>query len=241
MNRLFSVSILVLAWSTQAWAVVCKTVDANGLVSYTDVPVEECRNPVKLPDYSRYSPRPISTPSGPVTATETERFTGYSAMTIVTPDANGTVRSNEGRVPVAVELEPVLQADHRVVLLLDARPVEGEFSGTNIELSGVERGTHSLRAQVKDADGTVLISSPSVLFTLRKRGLLDGPPDVENPVEPEPPEPGFPSEPNPNPGFVAPGEPPDYSPGTPNYTPPSGGIPTTPGRTNPAFAPKYNP
>ena len=40
-------------------AVVCKTVDAEGVVGYTDVPVEECANPITLPDYSRYAPRPI--------------------------------------------------------------------------------------------------------------------------------------------------------------------------------------
>lgn len=241
MNRSVCLSILALAWSTQAWAVICKTVDADGLVGYTDVPVEECQNPVKLPDYSRYSPRPIPNATSPVNATQAEPFTGYSELAIVRPEANGTVRSNEGRVPVAIEIQPMLQTGHRISLLLDGRPVDGEFSGTNIDLSGVERGTHSLQAQVKDAAGATMISSASVLFTLRKRGLFDGPPDVENPVEPPSPEPGFPSEPNPNPGFVAPDGAPDYSPGTPNYAPPSGGISTTPGRTNPAFAPNYNP
>lgn len=240
MDKSLFLSFLILAFSTQASAVICKSVDADGVVSYTDLPVQECQNPVRLPDYSRYSPRPIATPASPVTASEAAGFAGYTSLAIVAPEANGTVRSNEGRVSVGINLEPLLQQNHRIRLLLDGQAVPGDFDGPVIDLSGVERGTHSLRAQVTDATGTVLISSPSVLFTLRKRGLFDGQPEVTLPVEPVPPQPGFPSDPSSNPGFGAPSNPPNYSPGTPNYTPSGGGISTTPGQTNPAFAPSFN-
>ena len=179
----------------------------------------------------------------PAHATE---FNGYSSIAIVAPTPNGTVRNNEGRVPVGIELQPGLQPGHEVTLLLDARPVPGTFSGTNIDLTGVERGTHTLRAQVRDAAGKVLIDSPSILFTMRQRGLFDGAAKKpENPIEPEP---GFPNPGNPNPGFVSPSDPPDfdpeapdYNPQSPDYTPGNGGIPASPRGDNPAFAPKYTP
>ena len=53
----------------------------------------------------------------------------------------------------------------------------------------------------------------------------------------------------PKPNYRAPGDPdypapgaPDYrSPAQPGYTPKGGGVSSTPGRTNPAFTPKYTP
>lgn len=242
MNRLFLAVLVALILPVNAYAVICKTVDADGVVGYSDVPAAECPQAVKLPEYSSYTPRPITQPPTAAAATTPQgeaEFNGYSSIAIVAPTPNGTVRNNEGRVPVGIDLQPGLQPGHAVTLLLDARPVPGTFSGTNIDLNGVERGTHTLRAQVKDAAGSVLIDSPSILFTMRQRGLFDGAADKpENPVEPGP---GFPSPGNPNPGFGSPNDPPDFNPGTPNFTPGSGGIPASPGGNNPAFAPNYTP
>lgn len=159
-------------------AVICKTVDADGVISYTDVPVEECRTPVKLPDYSRYTPRPIQQPATPPRGSKGEpsepAFAGYQSMQILQPVPDGTVRSNEGKVPVSIALEPALQEGHLVKLYIDGEPVRGSFSGVDIELSGLERGTHQLRAEVVDAGGQQLIGSTGVAFTLRKTGLFDG-------------------------------------------------------------------
>jgi hypothetical protein len=161
-----------------AQAVICKTVDADGVVSYTDVPVEECQTPVTLPDYSRYTPRPIQQPASPSRdqqpAEPQTAFAGYSSMQILQPEPDGTVRSNEGKVPVSIALEPPLQEGHLVKLYVDGELVRGSFAGLDIELSGLERGTHQLRAEVVDAAGSRQIGSPSVSFTLRKTGLFDG-------------------------------------------------------------------
>ena len=226
-----SLLLALLLVPALAQAVICKSVDAEGVVSYTDVPAGECGQEVKLPDYSRYAPRPIQRRSpGSAEATGSEmRFERYQTMSIVEPEQNGTVRSNDGQIAVAVDLQPDLQAGHKVVLLLDGRKVDGEFGSLNIQLSGVERGSHMLRAQVVDARGATLIASSSVRFTLRKLGLNDPGSKPEQPIEP--------------------GKPPYQPPGTPDYRPPAGGsyapggssgpISTTPGQTNPAFTPKY--
>ena len=50
----------------------------------------------------------------------------------------------------------------------------GSFGGQAIELSGVERGTHSLRARVVDERGKRLIETAEVQFHLRRIGLFDG-------------------------------------------------------------------
>jgi hypothetical protein len=248
-TRLYLAACLVAWWlPSSVGAVICKTVDADGVVSYSEVPASECPEAVKLPDYSRYAPRPIddsgNAPAAEATADEpVAPFAGYTRMAITEPAVNGTVRNNQGDVPVTIELEPELQPGHTIALTLDGRPVEGAFASTRLQIAGVDRGTHTLRAQVNDETGLVLIASSPALFTLRRRGLLDGPPDVETPVEPSP---GFPG--NGDADFGSPGTPPDYTPGEPDYTPGApdytpggGGIPSAPGGNNPAFAPKYTP
>ena len=162
-----------------AHAVICKTVDADGVVAYTDVPSRECQTPVKLPPNSTYEPRPL--PASVLGKKDDEPgekkgFNGYRSMQIVQPEADGTIRSSEGKVPVAIVLEPALHQGHRVAVFLDGKKVQGNFDGLAIELSGVERGTHSVRASIADAKGKKLIESPEVKFSLRQIGLFDGAP-----------------------------------------------------------------
>lgn len=157
-----------------AFAVICKTIDAEGLVSYADVPAAECPQQVKLPDYSRYAPRLLpETAAEEAPAEAVPRFTGYKSIKIVSPEIGGSVRNNQGRVPVAIALEPELQAGHRVTLVVDDRPLSTTFDGLAIELSGVQRGSHTLRAAVSDATGKRLIESSAVDFTMRQASRLE--------------------------------------------------------------------
>jgi hypothetical protein len=236
--------VLLLVVPSLAHAVICKTVQPDGTVSYADVPAAECQQPVDLPDYSRYAPRPIqqqqwtrSSPTGG-NLVRTER---YTSMAIVKPGPGSTVRDNDGQVVVNIALQPGLQQNHKVMLYLDGAPVGSGFEGTNIELNGVRRGSHSLRAVVLDPSGQRLIEAPAVRFTLRQASLLE---PARQPTEPpEPPKPGFPAEPGDGPPF-APGSGSDYAPpqnGGGSFQTKPGGIPSTPGATNPAFKPSFNP
>ena len=170
-----------------AFAVICKTIDAEGLVSYADVPAAECAQQVKLPDYSRYAPRLLpDTAAEAAPAEGVPRFTGYQSIRITQPEAGGSVRNNQGKVPVAIALEPELQAGHRVTLVVDDRPLSTTFDGLAIELSGVPRGSHRLRAAVSDEAGKRLIESSTVDFTMRQASRLEPQrqPDADGGPEP---------------------------------------------------------
>ena len=157
-----------------AQAVICKTVDADGVVSYADVPAAECPQKVDLPDYSRYAPRLVPEAAAEDAGTAAAPpFTGYRSIDIVQPNAGGSVRNNEGKVPVSILLDPSLQPGHRVSLIVDGRPLSATFDGLAIELSGVQRGSHELQAVVADASGKRLIQSSPVQFTMRQASRLE--------------------------------------------------------------------
>ena len=151
--------------------------------------------PVKLPAYSTFESLPVAVGADDAkdaADSEEDIFKGYQSINILQPEADGVVRSNEGKVPVAIKLEPGLQRGHRVALYIDGKAVEDGFDGLAIELSGVERGTHSIQAAVSDEKGKQLIKSASVSFTLRQTGLFDNagkqprPPTIQPVPRPRP-------------------------------------------------------
>lgn len=229
---------LFFVFSFPARAVICKSIDETGVVSYTDTPSTECENPVRLRGYSSYSPRRIDSPVDSATvgggAKTGEEFAGYRSMRMVQPADNATVRSNEGKVPIQIGLEPGLQPGHRIQLVLDGQPIGSPLSATDAVLSGIERGSHQLGARVLTGDGQVIGTVDSARFTLHSEALgTEQSNDGANPGETDPY----------RPDFTPPGNGDPFSPGfAPNgsYTPQPGGIPRSRG-TNPAFTPNYNP
>ncbi len=246
---LLLLSLSLLPWS--AHAVICKSVDAKGGVSYSDVPAAECRHPVKLPEVSRYAPPPTGDspllPAEPAGVEGVGVASGYTEMRIEQPKAGGTVRSNEGKVPVAVYLQPALQRGHYLQLVLDGTPVGKPVASLGTTLSDVTPGTHSLSARVVDAEGRVLYSTGSIPFTLHReaRETTTAPPsgDAFAPRYAPLPKNGNGFRPGPAGKPFQPTGKPDYSPPpAPDYKPGGAPIPQTPGGNNhPAFAPRYRP
>ena len=98
---------------------------------------------------------------------------GYETLRISAPAEDETVHNNEGNVAVAVELSPPLRiaAGERIVLLLDGAVV-ASGSAQRFELTGIDRGTHSLRARVAAADGSAVAESATVTFHLWRASRL---------------------------------------------------------------------
>lgn len=159
-------------------AVICKTVDSEGVVAYAEVPANECRTPLKLPEYSRYAPRAVQQQGAAGDAASNDReagFEGYEFIEIVKPVPGEEMLSNEGKVPLALTLKPELQPGHRISVFLDNVLIPGGFDGLAIELTGVDVGGHKVRATVMDDGGTRLIDSAAVTFMLREAEQVDEP------------------------------------------------------------------
>ena len=167
MDRALLFSLLLLPGLAQA--VICKTVGADGEVSFSDVPAAECPQGSRIPDYRQAAPQ--AERAGAVDTGVSARqvkFAGYDSIEIVSPEDGGTVRSNEGRVPVLVKLEPGLQQSHFITAYLDGMAHKGRYGSTEVIVTGVERGTHRLNAKVSDSKGKTLIKSKTSTFTLHR-------------------------------------------------------------------------
>ena len=169
------VFIIVLLGAGAAVAQTYRWVDENGVVHYSDRPVEGAQE-VTI-DYIR----PSATPSRPpvyqrrerseegVAATEPDRPL-YESLDIGSPAEEETVWNNQGQLTVSLALQPGLQPGHRVRVFLDGAPTDA--SSTTVLLQNVYRGAHTLQAEVIDSNGNMVMRSQPRRFFVQQTSVL---------------------------------------------------------------------
>ncbi len=161
------ISIFCLLVALSATAEVYRSVDENGNVVFTDKPspdaelieVDELQTiqPPSVGDFE-YTPPPVKPKSK------------YTEVSITSPQNDAAIRNNGGNVTVNIATKPGLQANDHLVLYLDGKEIM-LGKATAKAFSGLDRGSHQLRAAVKDADGRIQLSSSSVTFHLLRQSV----------------------------------------------------------------------
>ena len=159
---------------------IYRWVAPDGSTYYSDQPHTGAER-ILLPESPPPRPtRPVTMP--PVTATKPVFFT-YSNLTIVKPASEENIHDNQGNIEVTVNIKPDLNTseDHMIQILLDGQ-AQGEPS-TSLEqsLNGVERGKHTVTAQVINERGRILVKSRPVIFYLKQASPLFHPPRPDVP------------------------------------------------------------
>lgn len=97
----------------------------------------------------------------------------YQGVKILTPESEATVHSNNGNLNVSIEITPPLRTagGDYLVLLMDGAEVARGFTHST-ELKDIERGSHTLQVQVRAADGTLLVASTPLSFTMWRASAL---------------------------------------------------------------------
>lgn len=105
---------------------------------------------------------------------------------ILSPQHEETIHDNEGNVEVTVRAE--LGRDQRIRVLMDGVPAAPESESRTIPITHVERGEHTLKAQVVNERGHVVAESKPVTFYMWQASALfpgrQPPPSVEPPPPP---------------------------------------------------------
>jgi hypothetical protein len=177
MSRLLLV--LCLLAPAAAAAEIYRWVDADGAVSYSDRP-QPGASPVGLPGKPRAPDNAPKSdkPADAAPSAETPLLGPYRGFEIVSPEANQTVRQDEGKLPVSLIVDPPLIVGHRLELVVDGAPVAVDKAGTQITLTGLTYGSHRAQAQIRDAQNAVVARTVPVAFHLRKPippGFLQAP------------------------------------------------------------------
>jgi len=167
--------------SMSVQAALYKWVDENGEVVYSDEPPHEGMEPIKPPPISTTPPvkvKPRATPKAaakPAKPPEPEKKPiNYSEFSITAPGNDDAVRNNPGNVNVSFALTPALDtaSGHYINLLVDGKVTGGKIQGQSVTVPNMDRGTHTLKAEIHDQTGKLLKSSNTVTFHLLRYSKL---------------------------------------------------------------------
>ena len=205
---------LLLAMPVAAHAAkIYKWTDPQGNVIYSDTPrpgAVEIEVPTEPAGIVPVPPRDAAQPSQPAA-----QPAAYQTLTVVSPADQQVLENIGGLVNVSLALAPSLQVaeGHAIRLRLDGRTLGTRYPGAEIALPNVERGEHTLAAEVVDRAGAVLIASAAVSFTVHEpsseapAGPDIYPPTVPGQVYPPTYPPVYPPQPYPPSGRPRPDRP----------------------------------
>lgn len=218
-------AIMVLAAQPGETATVYKWTDNQGNVIYSDSPrpgaeaIEVPTEPAGIvPVPAQRTPTPKPSVSGSV----------YGTLIVASPSEGQILPLLDplGSVSVSLALEPPLRVSQgdAIRLKLDGQTLGARYTGSEIAIEGVPRGTHTLQVEVVNRAGNVAIASQSVTFHVQVPSIeapAGPPPEGQPPIYPRtyPPQPYpptytpvYPPQPYPQQGQPKPNLPPTPQP-----------------------------
>jgi len=185
MRKLNTILLLSLTIPLVASAAIYKFYDENGEIVFSDQPG---------PNSEKIEARDVQTIKTPGVRPSTKlmdpdqdkkKFT-YDEFMISSPEDDENIRENNGDINVDIKIKPELRTKlkHKIVLLLDGKPVSEPGSATNFALHNVDRGQHSLSAKIIDKEGNTIKAAESVTVHLKRISLLDKNPNAGAPGTP---------------------------------------------------------
>ena len=185
MNTKITILLLssaILISSGIASARFYKSVDEQGNIVYSDTPT---------PGAEQLTPPPISTVDSlpkPEPSTDTEAKPGeetgeevakkpptrYTKFSIVSPQNEATIWDNNGSVPVSLLLEPPLDTEngHSVWVYVDGKAVVRKSQSMVQPLSGIDRGAHKIRAEIRDDKRKTLKRTNNITVHMKRASAI---------------------------------------------------------------------
>ena len=171
MRNLLILCVLFM-FAMPAMAKLYKCPDAEGNTVYTD---EACADgkQIKLPPSSTYTPKKIS----PIKPTN-KKSKGlakdkYESLIVNTPVNDSVIHNSGGVVNVSYTLVPGIKSalGHKFSIVVDGKQLKTKGLTSQIRLSDMYRGTHTVQINVVD-EKKVLISSETTSFHIKQTSVL---------------------------------------------------------------------
>lgn len=144
--------------------------DADGVVHYSDRPVQGAE---RIDVLSTQKSTGEFTPETPKRAPPPPPVDVRFTRCAVTAPTNDQVFNNVNTVDVSIAVEPGLQGDYRLQVLLNGREdpdwPAGALSRTLVNLY---RGSYTLSARVLDLNGRAVCTGPIINFHVRQPSIL---------------------------------------------------------------------
>ncbi len=184
MRRIAAFLLLGIALSASA-ADIWRWKDADGVVHYSDSPVPGAERitvggSAPRPDATSPPPAPAASAEAPAAAPRPAE--AYTRCAVVQPK-NDEVFFAVDSVSVNVVIEPYLQPNHHIQVLLNGAPdPDWPEAAMSYTFTGLFRGSYTLAVRVVDANGRAVCSGPVSNFHIRQPSILS----PQSPQRPQP-------------------------------------------------------
>ena len=167
--RMIWFTLLSVVCATAFSATVYKWVDENGVTHYSDQPHENAEK------VTLSAPQTFSAPRQPhVPSSSSPKQSAVAYTCTITQPANDDTFPNTTVVMTTAQSSPSPGPGDKVVLMFDGSRVANFPSGGGaFQLTNLDRGTHTLQAQVQDSTGKVVCQSSTVSFTVLQPSVLN--------------------------------------------------------------------
>jgi hypothetical protein len=174
-------TFLLAIMVTPLMAQVYKVVDKDGNVTFTDQPPADGSKPIELAPISvieapTYETAPKTTQDDDAekepSLADLRRM--YRDFAIVTPQQEESVWKPEGPIPVSWYARNALRQGMEVTLFLDGK-VHTTTTQPIIALNGLDRGEHTVKAELRDAKNRNVATAETVTFFVRQPNLYSNP------------------------------------------------------------------
>ncbi|MDH4073206.1 MAG: DUF4124 domain-containing protein [Gammaproteobacteria bacterium] len=157
-----------------AMAQAYRWVDENGVVHYSDVPMEGAEQ-IQLPQETRRRPS-YSAPQPAArqqpadgSADEPPGVFKYDSIEIVSPAPEETLWNIEGVLNVSLRVTPALRTGDQVRVHFDGQP--RMVNGTSFQLQEVWRGVHNIQVEIVDPTGKLMARSLTNRFYVQQNSI----------------------------------------------------------------------
>jgi len=183
LNLRYVTLVLLLAMvSVPLAAQVYKTVDEDGNVVYTDQAPKDGSPPIKLrplsvietPEYARPAKPTPESDAGESGKEMSLRYLrkNYADFAIISPQAEETVWQPESVITIAWNTRYQLQAGMQVTVSVDG-VAQKTTSEQVISLAALDRGEHTVTAELTDGQNRRVATAEPVTFFVRRPGLYN--------------------------------------------------------------------
>ncbi len=145
---------------------IYKWTDSSGTVHFTDKPRPGAEK-VDLPAVQTFSSPPVEPVATPEPLQLVDEATDYK-IEIVEPKNQATIRNNQGYISVMLQITPELKESDKVQILFDGSPLGEPQANTVFALKDVNRGAHSIAAQIVGGAGKVLDTSEAITVYMHR-------------------------------------------------------------------------
>jgi hypothetical protein len=179
--KYFLLMVILLISLTSAAAIYMQQ-DANGNISYSDMPSPNALRVDLPPPTTTQFTTPTAAPpvskntanSGPKNSTNNnttaEEHEPYTVFAISSPTDQQTFQ-NQRDLSVEISITPALQKGDSIQFILDGAKVGEPITATHFQLNQLPRGTHQIAATLLDENKSELRQAPSVTFFVHYAAL----------------------------------------------------------------------